>query len=103
MSDPNLTTENLEWQARAKEVADKYVRPAAWKYDRLQEYPWEVQKQMKEYGLFGVFVPKEYGGASGSVLNLCLVVEELARACGGMGVGCAVKAGGPVPRLSGGC
>ena len=30
------------------------------------------------------------GGASGSALNLCLVVEELARACGGIGVGFAV-------------
>ena len=102
MQDPTLSMENLEWRARAKEVADKYVRPVAWKYDRLQEYPWEVQARMKEYGLFGVFVPKEYGGASGSALNLCLVVEELARACGGIGVGFAVNALGSFPILVGG-
>ena len=57
---------------------------------------------MKEYGLFGVFVPKEYGGASGSALNLCIVVEELARACGGIGVGFAVNALGSFPLLVGG-
>lgn len=102
MHDPNLTTENLEWRARAREVAEKYVRPVAWKYDRLQEYPWEVQKRLKEYGLFRVFVPKEYGGAGSSVLNLCLVVEELARACGGMGVGFAVNALGSFPLILGG-
>src|SRR6185295_16147309 len=55
-----------------------------------------------EHGLFGVFVPKEYGGASGSVLDLCIVVEELARACGGIGVGFAVNALGSFPLLVGG-
>ena len=63
MADPNLNAVNLEWQARAREVADKYVRPVAWKYDRLQEYPFEVCDRMKEYDLFKVFVPTEYGGA----------------------------------------
>ena len=102
MSDPNLSTENLEWKARAREVADKYIRPVAWKYDRLQEYPFDVRDRMKEYGLFGVFVPKEHGGASGSVLNLCIVVEELAKACGGIGVGFAVNALGSFPIMIGG-
>jgi alkylation response protein AidB-like acyl-CoA dehydrogenase len=102
MADPNLSIENLEWQAKAREVATKYIRPVAWKYDRLQEYPFEVRDKLKEYGIFGVFVPKEYGGASGSVLNLCIVVEELARACGGIGVGFAVNALGSFPLLVGG-
>ena len=102
MADPNLTTENLEWKARAREVAEKHIRPVAWKYDRLQEYPFEVRDKIKEYGLFGVFVPKEYGGTSGSVLNLCIVVEELARACGGIGVGFAVNALGSFPIMVGG-
>ncbi|MCG3134295.1 MAG: putative acyl-CoA dehydrogenase fadE25 [Planctomycetes bacterium] len=102
-ADPNLSTVNLEWRARAREVAEKYVRPVAWKYDRLQEYPWEIQKRLKEYGLFKVFVPKEYGGSETSgVLNLCIVVEELARACGGIGVGFAVNALGSFPLMIGG-
>jgi alkylation response protein AidB-like acyl-CoA dehydrogenase len=102
MDDVTLSTQNLDWRARAREVADKYIRPVAWKYDRLQEYPWEVQERIKEYGLFKVFVPPEYGGASGNVLDLCLVVEELARACGGMGVGFAVNALGSFPIQVGG-
>jgi alkylation response protein AidB-like acyl-CoA dehydrogenase len=102
MADPNLTTRNLEWQAKAREVADKYIRPVAWKYDRLQEYPFEVRDRLKEYGIFGVFIPPEYGGASGSVLDLCIVVEELARACGGIGVGFAVNALGSFPIMVGG-
>ncbi len=102
MSDPTLSTDNLEWRTRAREVADKYIRPVAWRYDRLQEYPWEVQARLKEYELFKVFVPPEHGGSSGSVLNLCLVVEELAKACGGIGVGFAVNALGSFPIMIGG-
>jgi len=102
MTDPLLSPENLEWRERAREVADKYVRPVAWKYDRLQQYPWEVQEQLKAYGLYKVFVDKEYGGAGCSVLNLCLVVEELAKACGGIGVGFAVNALGSFPIMIGG-
>ena len=102
MSDPLLPPDCLEWRERAREVADKYVRPVAWKYDRLQQYPWEIQERLREYGLFRVFVPKEYGGAGGSVLNLCLVVEELAKACGAMGVGFAVNALGSFPIMIGG-
>ncbi len=102
MSDPLLPTAAQEWQARAREVADKYVRPVAWKYDRLQQYPWEIQEKLRDYGLYRVFVPAEYGGDGGSVLNLCVVVEELARACGGVGVGFAVNALGSFPIMIGG-
>jgi alkylation response protein AidB-like acyl-CoA dehydrogenase len=46
-----------------------------------------------------VWIPKEYGGEGGGVLNLCLVVEQFSRACGGMGVGYAVNALGSFPIL----
>ena len=58
-------------------MAEKYVRPVAWKYDRLQEYPWEVQKRLKEYDLFRVWIPKEYGGHGASALDRYVVTEEL--------------------------
>jgi butyryl-CoA dehydrogenase len=78
------------------------MRPVAAKYDVAQEYPWEVQKAIRGEGLSGVWIPKEYGGLGGGVLELCLVVEEFSRACGGMGVGYAVNALGSFPILVGG-
>ncbi len=98
----SLSSRSLQWRDRAREVADAHVRPVAWRHDRLQEYPWDVQRSIRDAGLFGVFIPPEYGGASGSVLDLCLVVEELSRACGGVGVGFAVNALGSFPVLIGG-
>ena len=97
-----LTEQNLMWRARAREVAEKYVRPNAAKYDRLQEYPWEIKDAIAKAGLMGVWIPKEYGGSGGGVLDLCLCVEELSRACGGVGVLYAVNALGTFPILVGG-
>jgi butyryl-CoA dehydrogenase len=92
-----LTPENVEYQQRAREVAEKVMRPVAAKYDVEQTYPWEVQEAIRDAGLSGVWIPKEYGGDGGGVLNLCLVVEQFSRACGGMGVGYAVNALGSFP------
>ncbi len=96
---PFLTEENLRWKQKAHDIAERVVRPLARKYDALQEYPWEIKDALAEAGLLGVWIPKEYGGAGAGVLNLCLCVEELSRACGGVGVVYAVNALGSFPIL----
>jgi alkylation response protein AidB-like acyl-CoA dehydrogenase len=96
------TSQQIELQQRARELADTAMRPVAAKYDVEQTYPWEVQKAIKDAGLSGVWIPKEYGGMGGGVLDLCIVVEEFSRACGGMGVGYAVNALGSFPIMVGG-
>ena len=101
--DKLLSKENLYWRDKARALADEVVRPAAWKHDRIQEYPWHVTKRLAEEKLLSVWIPEEYGGAGGQcLLNLCIVVEELSRACGGIGVGFAVNALGSFPILVGG-
>jgi alkylation response protein AidB-like acyl-CoA dehydrogenase len=97
-----FSPQNLEWRDKARDLAERVVRPLAAKYDRLQEYPWEIRDALAEAGLFGVWIPEEFGGHGGGVLDLCLVVEELSRACGGVGVLFAVNALGSFPILLGG-
>ncbi len=97
--DQLFTAENLHWRDKARDIADRIVRPLAAKYDREQEYPWEIRDALAEAGLFGVWIPKEFGGHGGGVMDLCLVVEELSRACGGVGVLFAVNALGSFPIL----
>ena len=96
------TTQQIELKERARELAETVMRPVAAKYDVEQTYPWEVQKAIKEAGLSGVWIPQEYGGLGGGVLDLCIVVEEFSRACGGMGVGFIVNALGSFPIMVGG-
>jgi len=93
------TPQQIDLWERARELAETAMRPVAAKYDVEQTYPWEVQEAIKEAGLSGVWIPEEYGGLGGGVLDLCIVVEEFSRACGGMGVGFAVNALGSFPIL----
>ncbi|MDH3592266.1 MAG: acyl-CoA dehydrogenase family protein [Planctomycetota bacterium] len=92
-----LTKQNIEYVERAREVAETAMRPIAAKHDAEQTYPYEAQRAIADAGLSGVWIPEEYGGDGAGVLNLCLVVEQFARACGGMGVMYAVNALGSFP------
>jgi alkylation response protein AidB-like acyl-CoA dehydrogenase len=96
------TPQQIELRNRARELAETVMRPVAAKYDVEQTYPWEVQRAIKDAGLSGVWIPEEYGGMGCGVLELCIVVEEFSRACGGMGVAFAVNALGSFPILVGG-
>ncbi|MGQ9495022.1 MAG: acyl-CoA dehydrogenase family protein [Thermoanaerobaculaceae bacterium] len=97
-----LPPRTQEYKARAREVAEKYARPLAAELDRTGEYPWTVIQALKEYDLMGIWIPKEYGGHGAGVLDMCVVVEELSRACGGIGVAYAVNALGSFPIVLGG-
>jgi alkylation response protein AidB-like acyl-CoA dehydrogenase len=91
-----------ELAQKAREIADKYVRPGAKKYDQLQEYNWEAARAVADAGLFKTFVPKAYGGHEAGILALAMVTEELARADSGFGVAYAVNALGTFPIILGG-
>ena len=97
-----FSPKNIEYMERAREVAEKYVRPVAAELDRTGEYGWDILEALKSYGLMGIWIPKEYGGQGAGVLDLCLVVEQLSRACGGVGVAYAVNALGSFPIILGG-
>jgi butyryl-CoA dehydrogenase len=97
-----LTAENIDYMERAHEVAEKYVRPRAAELDQTREYGWDILEALKSYELTGTWIPKEYGGHDAGVFNLCLIVEQLSRACGGVGVAFAVNALGSFPIIIGG-
>jgi alkylation response protein AidB-like acyl-CoA dehydrogenase len=100
--DDLLSKDNLRYREQTREIADRYVRPIAAELDRNAEYPWPVVRALQEAGLMGVWIPEEYGGHGAGVLNLCIVVEELSKACGGVGVTYAVNALGSFPLIVGG-
>ena len=74
-SDIIFTDLGKELAAKAAEIAEKHVRPGAAKYDKLQEYNWDAAKAVAEAGLFGTFIPKEYGGTGAGILPLAMVTE----------------------------
>lgn len=92
-----LTDEQKMVKELAHKIAEEKIRPVAAKYDQTEEYPWDVIKVIADAGLFGLFIPEEYGGMSVGVLNLCIATEEMSRACGGIAVCYAASALGTFP------
>jgi butyryl-CoA dehydrogenase len=56
-------------------------------------------KELADADMFRVFIPEEYEGLGGGCLDLCLVIEELSRACGGVAISYAATALGCLPLL----
>ncbi|MBN2037932.1 MAG: acyl-CoA dehydrogenase family protein [Chitinispirillaceae bacterium] len=83
----------------AREIAQKKILPVREKYDHEGIFPWDVVAACAEADLCGLYIPAEYGGFGGGVFELCLAVEELSKACGGIALAIAATALGTFPIL----
>jgi alkylation response protein AidB-like acyl-CoA dehydrogenase len=88
--DFELSAEQREIQALARDFAEREIEPHASDWDRDHTFPREVFARLAELGLRGTCVPEEYGGAGTDFLSYILVLEELSRADAGVGVTVAV-------------
>jgi len=77
-----LSTTQKQLQATAREFAKKEIAPRAAEIDRTEQYPWENVELLTKQGFMGMTVPEEYGGSGMSYLDVVLVIEEIAKACG---------------------
>ena len=75
----------------ARTLAEEKIMPVRAKLDETEEFPWAIMKALADTDLLGVYIPEEYGGLGGGCFELCLVVEELSRACSGVAVSYAVN------------
>ena len=66
----------------ARELADGVFRARAARWDTAEEYPWDNVKDLVRAGFMGLTIPRPYGGPGASILDVLLVVEEIARVCG---------------------
>ncbi len=86
-----LTEEQREIQLLAREFAKNEMAPVAEHYDKTHDYPWPVIKKAQEMGLTTMSIPEEYGGLGLSLLEECIVTEELAWGCSGMSTAMGVN------------
>ena len=101
MMDYGLTEEQVMMREVAHELAEEVIRPVAAHYDETNEFPWPVVEKMAAADIFAVMIPEEYGGMDGGtpVTNMCIVTEELSRACGGISLAFAATGLGTMPIL----
>jgi alkylation response protein AidB-like acyl-CoA dehydrogenase len=76
-----LTDDQRAIRDLARKVARERIAPHAARYDEAEAYPEESMRAILESGLFGIWVPEEYGGNDLGCLALSLVAEEIAWAC----------------------
>ncbi len=84
MVDFSLSPEAESLRDMARKFARTEMAPHAAECDRTPRFPEEIYRKAHELGLMNLNVPTELGGSGLSLFEQCLLVEELAYACGGM-------------------
>ncbi|MGA2875242.1 MAG: acyl-CoA dehydrogenase family protein [Nitrososphaerales archaeon] len=67
------------------ELAQSEVSPLASKIDWEATVPADLMTKLPNFGLYGITIPQEYGGAGADFLTLVLAIEELCKASGSLG------------------
>ena len=94
-----LTEEQREIRDLTRRIAEQKILPIRAEYDETGEFPWEIVKILGQSDLMGVYIPEEYGGMGGGVMEVAIVTEELSRICGGTALAFAATGLGAYPIL----
>lgn len=87
--DFSFTESQTMIQQMVRDFAEQEIRPNIMKWDESQEFPIEVFKKLGNLGLMGVLVPEEYGGSGMSYDEYVVVISEISRVCGSIGLSVA--------------
>ncbi len=93
----DLTDEQKMMQDTVARIAREQIAPGAEKRDEEAAFPWDVVEIFRENGLFGADFPEAYGGSKMGLFSLCLVIEEIAKACASSAVVLLVHELGSMP------
>jgi acyl-CoA dehydrogenase len=80
----DLSPEQQSLIELARDFGEKEMRPHVEHFDQTGEYPWPIIKKAHELGLMNTHITPEFGGLGLSVLDGCLIAEELSSYCSGM-------------------
>ena len=73
----------------ARDFAQQHIKPYVMEWDESQEFPVHIFKEMGKLGLMGVLVPENYGGAGLTYFEYKVIIEEIAKVCGSIGLSLA--------------
>lgn len=79
----------LEIRQMARDFAIQNIKPHVMEWDEAQQFPVEVFKKLGELGMMGVLVPEHYGGAGLGYHEYKVVIEEISKVCGSIGLSVA--------------
>jgi len=82
--DFSLSEEQIQLKELTHQFAENEIKPVAAEYDEKNEFPYEVMQKAFEIGFLTSGIPEEYGGTGFSILDKCIICEELGWGCSGM-------------------
>ena len=87
----NFTTSELTLQVAqsAREFALQHIKPYLMDWDESQEFPLPVFKELGKLGMMGVLVPEKYGGTGLGYFEYSVIIQEIAKVCGSIGLSLA--------------
>ncbi|MBW7904599.1 MAG: acyl-CoA dehydrogenase family protein [Phycisphaerae bacterium] len=84
--DFRLDDDQLQLREALRTFCDNEIAPGAEAREHAGRFEDGLIAQLAGMGLFGLYVPTEYGGAGLDVVSYVMAVEELSRACASTGI-----------------
>ncbi|MDX9880816.1 MAG: acyl-CoA dehydrogenase family protein [Prolixibacteraceae bacterium] len=80
-----LTDKHHQIRHEVRRLAEEKISPLIGGYEAREEFPVELVKEMGAGGLFGMYLPPQYGGQNTDYLSYIIAVEEVSRIDSSMG------------------
>ncbi len=97
--DLDLTADDLVVRSAIRALVARDIEPQARRLDETEAFPAEALSLLAEQGYVGLLVPEADGGGGGSLLQYCLVMEEISRGCAATGATFMTQVHGLLPIL----
>tara|TARA_B100000809_G_scaffold130660_1_gene128473 strand:- start:1955 stop:3097 length:1143 start_codon:yes stop_codon:yes gene_type:complete len=75
--------------ASVRDFADQNIKPFIMEWDEEQIFPVDLFRKIGEMGFMGILVPEQYGGSGLGYHEYVLILEEISKVCGGIGLSVA--------------
>jgi len=84
--DFDYTPEQVHLRKAVREFAQAEIAPHVLEWDEQQIFPLEVIKKLGQLGYMGAVIPEQYGGAGLGYVEYSIIIEELSRVDGSVGI-----------------
>jgi alkylation response protein AidB-like acyl-CoA dehydrogenase len=84
--DFEYTPEQLQLRREVRDFATAEIAPHVLEWDENQTFPLDVIKKLGKLGYLGSIFPEEYGGAALGYVEYSIIIEELSRVDGSVGI-----------------
>jgi alkylation response protein AidB-like acyl-CoA dehydrogenase len=84
-----FTEEQESIRRTVRDYAETRIKPQVMELDEAQRFPIEIMRELGGMGFLGVLIPEEYGGSGLGYVEYALVIEELSRVDGSIGLSVA--------------